>query len=456
MTPSSTLPALQHRAPTGEPGGWQPLENPAAGAAATLAAVASEVDAILATWRERVLRVLLAVYSTIMLVPLSALVAGRVVVVPWPLRAVCVLLYLVMLLATLRTRLELRTRLSIFLAVCAGVGAIQLAVGQLAGHGRISLLIVPLLALLLAGPQAGWLAAGLCALLFAIVPLLLHYGLLADLGESVAGVSSPPTYWALQWLLWLISGLILMILFTRFQTLQRRTMIAERMALRQLEVETADRQRLEEELSRLGDDERRRLGAELHDGLCQHLTAALLNCLTLENQRRVAGADDTPAVTKIRVALQDAIGLAYDVAQGLCPVAMDPDGLLPALEGLCREARDHHGIACDLRANHELAIQNPEHALHLYRIAREAVTNSIKHARCSRVAITLEQHAGAITLQIADDGQAAVPGAVPVAGLGLSIMTYRAKLIGGTLWLAADANGGMRVTCRLPGPEVAP
>jgi signal transduction histidine kinase len=418
--------------------------------------VASEVDAILAAWRERVLRILLAVYLTITLVPLAAVLAGRGVLLPWPLRAACVLLYLVMLLATLRTRLDLRTRVGILLAVCAELGTIQLAVGQLAGHGRISLLIVPLLALLLAGPRAGWVAAGLSALLFAIVPQLLHHGWLADLGESVAGITSPPAYWAVQWLLWMLAVLILMILFTRFQVLQRRTMIAERMALRQLEVETADRQRLEDELSRRGDDERRRLGAELHDGLCQHLTAALLNCLTLENQRRVAGADDTAAVAKIRVALQDAIGLAHDVAQGLCPVAMDPDGLLPALERLCREVRDQHGIACDLQADRELAIQNPEHALHLYRIAREAVSNSVKHARCSRVAITLEQAAGNFTLEIADDGQAAVPGAIPVAGLGLSIMKYRAKLIGGVLRVAADGNGGIRVTCRLPGLEVAP
>ncbi|MEO0016740.1 MAG: Sensor protein FixL, partial [Verrucomicrobiota bacterium] len=89
-------------------------------------------------------------------------------------------------------------------------------------------------------------------------------------------------------------------------------------------------------------------------------------------------------------------------------------------------------------------------------IAREAVTNSIKHARCSRVAITLEQSTGAFTLEIADDGQGAVPGAIPVAGLGLSIMKYRAKLIGGVLRVAADASGGIRVTCRLPGLEVAP
>jgi signal transduction histidine kinase len=434
----------------------QHLENTDAEVSVPHAAVASEVDAILSAWRERVLRILLAVYSTITLLPLSAVLAGRGVVLPWSLRATCVLLYLVMLFATFRPRLELRTRAGILLVLCAVLGTIQLAVGQLAGHGRISLLVVPLLALLLAGPRAGWLAAGLSALLFAVVPLLLQCGWLADLGESVAGITSPPAYWAVQWLLWMIAVLILMILFTRFLALQRRTMIAERMALRQLEVETADRRRLEEEIGRIGEEERRRLGAELHDGLCQHLTAALLNCSALENQRQAAGADDAAAVTKIRVALQDGIGLAHDVAQGLCPVDMDPDGLLPALGRLCQEVRDHQGIACHLQTDRNLVIPNPEHALHLYRIAREAVGNAIKHARCSRVAITLEQRAGAFMLQVADDGQAAVPGVAPVAGLGLSIMGYRAKLIGGTLRVAGGASGGMRVTCLVPGPEVSP
>jgi hypothetical protein len=60
----------------------EPLDNPDADGAAPLAAVASEVDAILAVWRERVLRVLLAVYLTITLLPLSAVLAGRGLVLP--------------------------------------------------------------------------------------------------------------------------------------------------------------------------------------------------------------------------------------------------------------------------------------------------------------------------------------------------------------------------------------
>ena len=82
MTHTRAPTALQHRAPNGEPGGLEPLDNPDADGAAPLAAVASEVDAILAVWRERVLRVLLAVYLTITLLPLSAVLAGRGLVLP--------------------------------------------------------------------------------------------------------------------------------------------------------------------------------------------------------------------------------------------------------------------------------------------------------------------------------------------------------------------------------------
>jgi signal transduction histidine kinase len=179
----------------------------------------------------------------------------------------------------------------------------------------------------------------------------------------------------------------------------------------------------------------------------------LLNCLVIENQRRATGAEDAAAVTKIRVALQDAIGQAYDVAYGLCPLTMEPDGLLPALERLCREVRDGHGIACGLKADPKQAIQDPEHAQHLYRIAREAVTNAIKHARCSRIDITLQASAKTFTLRITDDGQTAVPGASPVIGLGLSIMQYRARLIGGELQIIGTHRGSIRVTCCLPRSE---
>ena len=417
--------------------------------------IAREVDAGILAWRARVLNVLLLVYSAIAVVPLAAILAGRGLELPTFLRIVCLALYLVLLLATLRPRWPVLARAGILLAVNAAIGSIQLAVGQLAGHGRIALMLLPLLALLLVGPRTGWAALGLGATLFALVPLWLRLKAGVVWGVAVPAVGASPAYWGLQWILWMIAMLVLMILFTRFQILQRRSMIAERLARRQLEAESADRQRLEAAVVRIGEDERRRLGAELHDGLCQHLTAALLNCSALEQRRKAAGAADAAELAELRVALKDAIGMAYDVAEGLSPMEVEPDALLPALARLCRETRERHGLDCRLQADRDLTVRNPELALHLYRIAREAVANAVKHARGSRITVALERAAGELTLRVTDDGPQTVPGAVPAAGLGLGILKHRARLIGGTLQVAGGPEGGMQVVCRVPQTEIS-
>ena len=418
------------------------------------ASIARDVDEGILAWRVRVLNILLRVYSVIALVPLIAILAGRGLELPGSLRIVCLVLYLILLLATLRPRWPVRVRAGILLAISAVLGSIQLAVGQLAGHGRISLMLLPLLALLLVGPRTGWAALAFGATAFALVPLALRPGGLPDRIAAGHALDVPPAYWGLQWILWMIVLLVLMILFTRFQILQRRSMIAERLARRQLEAESTDRQRLEAAIVRIGEEERRRLGAELHDGLCQHLTAALLNCSALEQRRKTEGAADAAELTPLRGMLEESIGMAYDVAKGLCPMDVDPDSLLPALERLCRETRERHGFDCRLQADRDLTVRNPELALHLYRIAREAVANAVKHARCMRITIALERAAGELALRVTDDGREAVPGAVPAAGLGLGIMRHRAKLIGGALHVAGGPNGGMQVVCRVPEREV--
>ena len=419
------------------------------------ASIARDVDEGILAWRTRVLNVLLLLYSVIALVPLIAVLAGRGLELPGPLRIVCLALYLILLLVALRPCWSMWLRAGVLLAISAVLGSLQLAVGQLSGHGRISLMLLPLLALLLVGPRTGWAALAFGATVFAMVPLALRPGGLPDRIAVGHALDIPLAYWGLQWILWMIALLVLMVLFTRFQILQRRSMIAERQARRQLEAETADRRRLEEAVGRIGEEERRRLGAELHDGLCQHLTAALLNCTAMENRRKSAGASDADALTQLRVSLQNSIGMAYDVAKGLCPVDMDPDALLPALERLCRETRERHGIDCRLQADRDLAIRNPELALHLYRIAREAVVNAVKHAQCTRISVALERAAGELALRVADDGRATLPDAVPAAGLGLGIMKYRAKLIGGALHVAGGPDGGTQVVCRVPEAEIS-
>ncbi len=414
------------------------------------AAIARDVDAEIRAWRERVLQFLLSFASVVLAIPLLLVLSEKGLTLPWPLRTLFVLIYVLLLASTLWRRGPFAFRVGMLLGLIGLMGALRLMVGRLEGSGRITLLLLPFMALLLAGPRVGWASVALAAALFALVPASFHFGWLSNANVTWAHSDWPLPYWGLQGLFWLIVLLTLMILFTRFHALLHSKMKAEYLARRQLEAETADRQRLEAAIVRIDEEERQRLGAELHDGVCQQLTAALLNCSALESRWKANGQPHDESLSLVRTTIEDSIGMVHDVAKGLCPLDIKPDALLPALERLCGETQERHGIVCQLRADQSLVIQNPDQAMHLYRIAREAVTNAIKHAGCSRIEIALERTEDELLLCISDNGPNTKPDSIPTAGLGLNILKHRARLIGANLEVKGGPRGGMRAICRLP------
>jgi signal transduction histidine kinase len=246
-----------------------------------------------------------------------------------------------------------------------------------------------------------------------------------------------------------------MVLLARFQALQTKIMIEECGARREVQAAMTERRRLENEITRISEDEQRRLGSELHDGLCQQLTAALLDCTALENHLSARGAQESAGMRRLRGLLEDCIGSAYDAAKGLCPVDLNPESLAPALQRLGRKVQQSAGIVCELREAGDTSALNPQATLHLYRIAQEAVNNAVKHARCHRIVLELQGSAEDCILRVMNDGQPAVAGAQGrPGGMGMQIMNYRAKTIGGTLWVEHPAGGGTVVNCRVPcGPQ---
>lgn len=408
--------------------------------------VAQEVDARLDAWRSKAtgLVLIVACAGTLPLIP--GLLQGRYMDLPWFLRIACLALFLAILLAAIRPRWNLRWRVSIIFATLYAFAAIQLSTTLLVGSGRLSILSLPVLALVLAGPRVGWIMTVLSLTLFAAIAI-------ASSSSLVEGWRVMPLehhsglYWFLQWARLAGTLAILMVLLTQYHVLQRRSMIAERMALRNLEQETADRRRLEDEITRVSESERRAMGAELHDGLCQHLTAILLNCTALENRRRAASAPEAEEVARIRESVEEAIDMAYDAAHGLCPVDFDAEGLVAALEGLCRTVQ-RRGMACELQTNGNVAVGSPDCALQLYRIASEAMTNAVKHANCARIVVRLARCQDGLELSVADDGKGLAE--EKAEGLGRRIMAYRAALMGGEVTVSGRQGQGTTVLCRIP------
>jgi len=212
--------------------------------------------------------------------------------------------------------------------------------------------------------------------------------------------------------------------------------------------------KLEHEVLAISEAGHQRIGADLHDGLGQHLTG--IACLTtaLAGTLKAAGLPECAAAEEIARLVRDAIAQTRAIARGLSPVQMEHYGLQSALEDLAYEIHRLHGIECRFDGHAANPVYDHATAVNLYRIAQEAVNNALKHAAPSRIRIRLALAEDRGTLSIEDDGKGFVPatGKKSGDGLGLRIMGYRASMIGGTLEISGRPRDGTLVQCRFPNP----
>jgi signal transduction histidine kinase len=215
--------------------------------------------------------------------------------------------------------------------------------------------------------------------------------------------------------------------------------------------ETTNRERLEKEMLEIIEREHRRIGQDLHDGLCQLLTGAALaghsNARLLQKDGKAADAER--ALKAVRH-VEDAILLAKSIANGLDPVELQRAGLMDALEEFAATTSDLFGINCRFECQTPVLVDSPQTAVHLYRIAQEAVSNAVKHGRATIIDLILEENDAGILLSIVDNGCGFVPQIARTGGRGLRTMTVRAELVGGQVSIQRSENKGMQVICAVP------
>lgn len=210
-----------------------------------------------------------------------------------------------------------------------------------------------------------------------------------------------------------------------------------------------ERKRLEREILEIGDQERRRIGQDLHDGLCQHLAGIELMSQVLEQKLAGKSKADAKRAGEIARHVREAIGQTRALARGLSPVTLESEGLASALRELAANTEKMFGIVCRVQAPHTIPGAPAATGTHLYRIAQEAVSNGIKHGKASAVSIRLEKVDNRLALEVRDNG-AGIPRVLPRHdGMGLRIMQYRAGMIGGLLSIEPGPDGGTIVSCSL-------
>jgi PAS domain S-box-containing protein len=204
---------------------------------------------------------------------------------------------------------------------------------------------------------------------------------------------------------------------------------------------------LEEGILAITEREQHRLGQDLHDELCQQLAGIELLSKALEQQAQ--GQPLAADAGEIARLLRAAMDYTRHLARGLAPVELDAQGLLHSLQALATRTSEVFKIDCSFECPRLVAVQDPKVTTHLYRIVQEAVANSVKHGKASRVRILFKATPEGGELTIQDNGFGLSAQAQLAPGMGLRIMRYRADIIGATFAIESRP-GTTTVRCAFP------
>ncbi len=219
--------------------------------------------------------------------------------------------------------------------------------------------------------------------------------------------------------------------------------------LDELITDRARARRLATEVIRASDRQRALICRELSES-----TAQVLAALTFETSA-LASASTEPAVKQrletIRIMTSEALEHVAMLAQAVHPRVLDDLGLVVALKGLARRARETSAVEVEVVADPEMAHVPESGAAMLYRVAEEAVANALRHGWAEHVSITLTGSDTAVRLVVSDDGRGFdLAAAMAEPGIGIFMMRERASLTGGTFSIESQAATGTTIRVVLP------
>lgn len=203
------------------------------------------------------------------------------------------------------------------------------------------------------------------------------------------------------------------------------------------------------------EDERRRIGRELHDETSQTLAATLINLEIAEKGLRSAPVEARERVAHCKELIAHALDQIKLLIYDLRPSTLDDLGLVPALRWYIDSHLRNAGL--EVETDFENAtVRLPGHVeTALYRVAQEALANVVKHAGATHVDVKLETHAGYGSLAIVDNGRGfdlltVAPGGENPHGMGLLSMRERIELLGGRMTVDTEWGRGTRIHAVVP------
>ena len=240
-----------------------------------------------------------------------------------------------------------------------------------------------------------------------------------------------------------------------------RLRVLERRSEREREVaEQAEdlMRQLSHQLVATQEEERKNLSRELHDHVGQMLTALRMELGRIDRLRSAGDTRVAGAVGECRQLVDNMVRTVRDLALGLRPSMLDDFGLQPALEWHVRDFGRRFGVPVDLTVDGDFDLLPEQHRTCVYRSVQEALTNCVRHARASHIAVSVSRQADCLAVSITDDGVGFNP-AQRAGGLGLRGIEERVRDLNGVLSIKSAAGAGTTLTLKVPlladAPEVA-
>lgn len=214
--------------------------------------------------------------------------------------------------------------------------------------------------------------------------------------------------------------------------------------------EMLERARLEKEILEVSEREQRRIGHDLHDGICQHWAATAIAGQVLGEKLAAKSLPEAADAREVVRLVENGITLTRNLAHGIAPPEMESEGLVRALQEFAANISKMFKINCVFECESPPLVEDAEAATHLYRVAQEAVNNAIRHGKPGQIIISLANRKNRVELTVEDDGGGLPDDWQKKRGLGTRIMAHRAAMIGGTFSIEPNPTGGTFVKCSMP------
>ncbi len=250
-------------------------------------------------------------------------------------------------------------------------------------------------------------------------------------------------------------ALVMLVALLLNRDLGRREAIAEQLAQHTQDLEfqvhhrTAELSALSSHLQNVAEREKAAIARELHDELGSIMVAATMDVAWL--QKRLATDDDlTKRWARLRTLLDDGLNLKRRVVETLRPTLLDNMGLVPAVQWICQETCSRAGLKLTEQYPDRVPHLDEDAAIAVFRVIQEALTNIVKHANASEVALSMALNADALKIHIRDNGVGIATRHAARASHGLASMQHRVKSFGGTWRITAPSSGGTAIDITLP------